>query len=156
MPHETAAFSAQVLWTPYNHAPSHFMQSHIRKVYACLAVTCHLHFWQNDWDLLRATAVTRGWNGYQNKSQHKKLTLEEKIIHRSCRDSNPGPFNHGSDALTTELSPLPHCTFALSCCWFIYRSSVIANTVVNHVPFYSTLRTSGVFSERRQGTRDSP
>ena len=36
------------------------MQSHIRKVYACLAVTCHLHFWQNDRDLLRATAVTRG------------------------------------------------------------------------------------------------
>ena len=64
VPHETAAISAQLLWTPYNHAPCHFMQSHIRKVYACLAVTCHLHFWQNDWDLLRATAVTRGWNGY--------------------------------------------------------------------------------------------
>ena len=30
-----------------NHAPCHFMQSHIRKVYASLAVTCHLHFWQN-------------------------------------------------------------------------------------------------------------
>ena len=27
-------------------------------MYACLAVTCHLHFWQNDQDLLRATAVT--------------------------------------------------------------------------------------------------
>ena len=36
------------------------MQSHIRKVYACLVVTCHLRFWQNDRDLLRATAVTRG------------------------------------------------------------------------------------------------
>ena len=41
---ETAAISAQVLCTPYNHAPCHFMQSHIRKVYACLAVTCHLAF----------------------------------------------------------------------------------------------------------------
>ena len=66
VPHETAAVSAQVLCTPYNHAPCHFMQSHIRKVYACLAVTCHLHFWQNERDLLRATAVTRGWNGYRN------------------------------------------------------------------------------------------
>ena len=66
VPHETAAVSAQVLCTPYNHALCHFMQSHIRKVYACLAVTCHLHFWQNDRDLLRATAVTRGWNGYRN------------------------------------------------------------------------------------------
>ena len=37
------------------------MQSHIRKVYACLAVTCHLHFWQNDQDLLHATVVTRKW-----------------------------------------------------------------------------------------------
>ena len=33
------------------------MQSHTRKVYACLAVTCHLHFWQNDRDLLRATVL---------------------------------------------------------------------------------------------------
>ena len=77
---ETAAVSVQVLCTPYNHAPCHFMQIHIRKVYAYLAVTCHLHFWQNDPDLLRATAVTRGWNGYQNKSQHRKSTLEKKIF----------------------------------------------------------------------------
>ena len=35
----------------------------------------HLHFWQNDRDLLRATAVTRGWNGYRNVSQHTKLTM---------------------------------------------------------------------------------
>ena len=56
------------------------MQSHIRKVYARLAVTCHLHFWQNDRDLLRATVVTWGWNGYRNKSQHRKSTLEKKIL----------------------------------------------------------------------------
>ena len=66
--HETAALSAQVLRTPYNHAPCHFMQSHIRKVHAYLAVTCHQHFWQTDWGLLCATVVTRGWNRYRNKS----------------------------------------------------------------------------------------
>ncbi len=71
-----------------------------------LAVTCHLHFWQSDWGLLRATAVTRGWNGYRNKSQHRKLTLE-KFSRRSCRDSNPRPFDHESGVLTTELSPPP-------------------------------------------------
>ena len=49
---------------PYNHTPCHFMQSPVRKVYACLAVICHLHFWKNDRDLLRATAATQGWNGY--------------------------------------------------------------------------------------------
>ena len=82
VPQESAARESQsrrVLCTPYNHAPCHFMQSHIRKVYACLAVTCHLRFWQNDRGLLRATAVTRGWNGYRNKSQHRTLTLEKKI-----------------------------------------------------------------------------
>ena len=50
-------------------AEARFNKIHIRKVYACLAVTCHLHFWQNDRDFLRATVVTRGWNGYRNKSQ---------------------------------------------------------------------------------------
>ena len=39
-----------------------------------------LHFWQNDQDLLRATAVTRGQNRYRNKSQNRKLTLEKKIL----------------------------------------------------------------------------
>ena len=53
--------SRRVLCTPYNHAPCHFMRSQIRKVHACLSVTCHLHFWQNGRDLLRATAVT--WGG---------------------------------------------------------------------------------------------
>ena len=86
----------------------YLIQSRIGSVlYVCLAVTYHLHFWQNDRDLLRATAVTRGWNGYPNKSQHKKLTLEKKIPRHSYRNSNPGPFDHESDGLTTELSPSP-------------------------------------------------
>ena len=42
-----------------------------------LAVTCHLQFRQNDRDLLRDTAVTRGWNGYRNKAQRKKLNWRE-------------------------------------------------------------------------------
>ena len=100
----------------------HFMQSHIRKVYACLAVTCHLHLWQNDRDLLRATAVTRGWNGYRNKSQHRKSTLEKKFSRRSCSDSNPRPFNHESGALTTELSPprynITWCVYSLPSPWY--------------------------------------
>ena len=84
--------SRRVLCTPYNHAPCHFMQSNIRKVYACLAVTCHLHFWQSDRGLLRATAVTRGWNGYRNRSQHRKLTLENKILPPLLRGFEPATF----------------------------------------------------------------
>ena len=81
-----------VLCTPYNHAPCHFMQSHIRKVYACLAVICHLHFWQTDRVFLRATAVTRGWNGYRNRSQHRKLTLEKKILLPFQQGFEPATF----------------------------------------------------------------
>ena len=84
----------------------------------CLAVNCHMHFWQNDRDLLRATAVTRWWNGYRNKSQHRKSTLEKKILPPLQQGFEPATFqsrvrrsNHGPVyrymALTTELSPLP-------------------------------------------------
>ena len=82
-------------------AEARFNKIHIRKVYACLAVTCHLHFWQNDRDFLRATVVTRGWNGYRNKCTESR-PWRRKFSRRSSRDSNPRPFNHGG-ALTTEL-----------------------------------------------------
>ena len=64
----------------------------IRKMYVCLAVTCHLHFWQNDWDILHATAVTQGWNRYRNKSQHRKLTLEKKILLLLLQGFEPATF----------------------------------------------------------------
>ena len=51
--------------------------NHISKVHAYLAVTFHLHFWQIDRDLLRVTAVTRGRNGYRNKSAQKVDSGEE-------------------------------------------------------------------------------
>ena len=57
----TLSMSAHVLCTPYNHSAvlqCHFVRSHIGRVHVCLAVTWHLSFWQNDLDLLHATAVT--------------------------------------------------------------------------------------------------
>ena len=97
--------SRRVLCTPYNYAPCHFMQSYIRKMHACLAVTCHLQFWQIDQDLLRAVAITRAWNGYGSKRQHRKLTLEKKILPPLLQGFRP-TTNHESGALTTELFPL--------------------------------------------------
>ena len=77
----STAISAHVLCTPYYHAPVYtFIQSHTRRVHICLAVTCHLHVWQNERNLSRATAVALGWNCNRNKSQHRKLTLEKKIL----------------------------------------------------------------------------
>ena len=82
LPHETAATRTHSVYTiqPCTSLQRHFMQSHIHRVHVCLAVTCHLHFWRNDQDLLCATAVTQGWNGYRCESQHWKLTLEMKIL----------------------------------------------------------------------------
>ena len=85
-------FGASFVYTiqPCTRLQCHFIQSHI--VYACLAVTCHLHFWLNDRDLLRATAVTRGWNGYRNKSRHRKLTLEKKTLPPLLQGFEPTTF----------------------------------------------------------------
>ena len=61
VPRETAAISARCVYIIQPCTISrHFMQSHICRVHAFLVVTCHLHFWQNERGLLRATAVTRG------------------------------------------------------------------------------------------------
>ena len=73
-----------------HHAPCHFIQSSICKVHAYLAVTCHLHFWQNARDLLRATAVTREWNkssglfqkpqwGYMKEHQWKNIWYDTAV-----------------------------------------------------------------------------
>ena len=46
--------------------------------YVCLTVTCHLHFWQNDRDLLRATAVTRGVEWIPKKESAQKVDTGEE------------------------------------------------------------------------------
>ena len=56
-----------------------------------LAVTCHLHFWQNDQDLLRAAAVTGGGTDTET-SQHRKLTLEKKILPPPLQRLEPTTF----------------------------------------------------------------
>ena len=55
-------------------------------------IICNLHFWQNDLDLLRATAVTREWNGYRNEGQHRKLTLAKKILPLLLPGLEPATF----------------------------------------------------------------
>ena len=116
--------SRRVLCTPYNHAPCHFMQSHVRKVYAYVAVTCHLHFWQNDWGVfLRATTVTLWWNEHQNKSQyilnmahtlptqHGTLNMTRSVI-MSCQTQHGIVCHHVlSDSTWHSLSS---CTVTLN------------------------------------------
>ena len=63
-------------WTAALSAHSDFVWS---RRCACLGVTCHLHFWQNDRSLLCATVVTQGWNGHWIKSAHKLDSGEENF-----------------------------------------------------------------------------
>ena len=65
------------LCTPCKHAPVYSVTL-IRKEHVYLSVTCHLHFWQNDRDLLRAAAVTRWSNGYRKKGSAQKIDLGEE------------------------------------------------------------------------------
>ena len=81
--------SRRVLCTPYNYAPCHFMQSHIRKVHACNLPSALLAEWR---DNLRAAPVTRRWNWYRNKSQYRKLTQEKKILPPLLQGFEPATF----------------------------------------------------------------
>ena len=110
----------------------HFIWSRTgrRRVNVCLAVTCQLHVWQNDRDLLRATAVTRGWNGYPNKSQHKKLTMEKEILPPLLPGIEPEAFRLRACLSTTELSSLPIGK------WRIYIRNVVWHA---SVPVFSLI-----------------
>ena len=88
--------SRRVLCTPCTMS-RHCMQIHIRRVHACLVVTCHLHCWQNDRDLLPATAITREWNGYRNKTPTK-----HDVRHTSLH-ANPHSRVHACLILTCHL-----------------------------------------------------
>ena len=68
----------------------------------CLAVTGHLHFWQNDQNLVCATAVTLGWNGYQNKEPAQKVDPGQENSSATLAGTQ-----HESVAVATELSLLP-------------------------------------------------
>ena len=50
----------------------------------------------------------------------ENLPWKRIFSYRSCRDSNPRPFNHESGALTTELSPPP---LTLNCFCLLFRTA---------------------------------
>ena len=110
----TAAWSAQ----------SDFVWS---RVYACLGVTCHLHFWQNDRALLRATAVTRGWNGHRIRVSTQSRLWRRKFSRRSCRDSNSQLFDHESGAQTNKFSRLPLASYCND--MWVLRSQCVVQLV---------------------------
>ena len=118
-------------------------------MYACLAVTCHLHFWQNDRDFLRATVVTRGWNGYRNKSQHRKSTLEKKILPPFQQGFEPATFQSRVRCSNHWAIPAPPWTDWLMIAYIVLVS--LCSHVILHqwLAFYSeflNIHWSGVLT----------
>ena len=109
VPCETAAVLVHYVYTiqPFN-ISCHFMQSHVHMMHVHLAVTSHLHIWRNDFDLLHATVVTWGWNGYWNKSQHRKLILEKKILPVFLPRLKPLTFQSHVQCSNHWTIPAPH------------------------------------------------
>ena len=126
-PYETAAVLAL---SAYNHAPCHVTSYKATcrvPWHVCVAVTCHLHFWQSDWDLLNfihmCCCSNTGVEWILKKESAQKVILErrsgmdtEKRVNTEsysgefschCWDLNPWPFDYKSGALTTELFLLP-------------------------------------------------
>ena len=109
--------SWSILCTPYNHALSLYAKP--SKVHVRFAVTCHLYFWQNDQAVLRATTVIWGWNGYRNKSQHRKLTLEKNFFPVLLQGLEPTTFQ--SRVRRSKYWAIPTCSvLASGCqCWLL-------------------------------------
>ena len=79
------------------------------RVCACLGITYHLHFWQNDLGLLRATAATRGWNGYRIRVSAQSSLWRRKFSRRSYRDSYSQASEHDRVRRSyQQASPYPH------------------------------------------------
>ena len=69
-------------------------------------LTCHLHIWQADRGLLRATAVTRGWNGHRIRISTESKLWRTKFFRRPCRESNSQPFDHESGATVQQQAKI--------------------------------------------------
>ena len=119
VPQESAARESQsrhVLRTPYKHAPCHFMQSHICKVYACLAVTCHLRFLAEWLGSFTCYCGNMGVERILNKSQHRKLTLEKKILPPFQQGLEPATYIHAIHTGHAACTLSPSVTYLIDAC----------------------------------------
>ena len=65
-------------------------------------------FWQNDWDLLHASVVTRGGTNTKIRIGTESWFQRRKFSCHSCRDSNLQPFDHNSGAVPLSYHCFPY------------------------------------------------
>ena len=94
-------------------------------MYAFLGVTCHLHFWQNDRGLSRATVVTRGGTDAEEESA-QKVNSGEKNSPAGTRIRNLSITSLA--LLPTSYPDLNHAglQFALLPNYYPYEGSKVA------------------------------
>ena len=82
------------------------------KVHACLTVTCHLHFWQNDWDHWHDAAATRGGTDTEirvsTKGEKNSLAASAGThAWPSTHKSGTPPMSYASAQLRTDWMQFP-------------------------------------------------
>ena len=102
------------------------------RVYACLEVTCHLQFWQNDQGLLHATAVTQGWTDTERESAKRVNSGWKKTL---------SPLQPGLE-LTTFPSKVWHSTNKLT------QLQFTSNEKKTHTQKTHWLRKKGLIGNR--------
>ena len=115
VPRETAAVSARFC------TPCHVTSckaAYVGCVSACLAVTYYLHLWQNNRDLSRAAAVTRGCNGCPNNSHaghtYTHTTTSEHTLAHTL-------YPHKTCMHSTFVRPFPFCCLLLAFTVSLFR-----------------------------------
>ena len=69
------------------------MQSHSRKVHGCLAIICHLHFWQNDGIFYVLVREHEGRTDTEIRViTENKLTLEKNVLPLFLQEFEPATF----------------------------------------------------------------
>ena len=75
------------------------------RVYACLGVTCHLHFWQTDRGLFTCHCGNMGVDRTPINSQHRNLTPEKKILPTAPAGIGTRNLSITSPALSRQAIP---------------------------------------------------
>ena len=93
-------------------------------------------FWYNDWGILCDTMQTKGWKWYWNKSQHRELPLEKKILLPFLLGSNPQP-------LETHIYLYIYLSIYVSIYLYIHITSQVYYHQATYLPFQASQESDG-------------
>ena len=110
-------------------------------MYACLGVSCHLHFWQNDRGLLRATAVILECNGHRirvcthtlNPGEENSPATPARVQTRNLSITSPALYQHAiqNTARHSTCRFFFFFNFFLSCAFKHVETAEISVIIIN-------------------------